>query len=137
MNNKLSLKRILKENEFLGKIFFKVCVLTEIEYENKSLVALELTRVIISCVDLLASNIDMLLPELELNEYCSHKLYVMYCATFWIASLKMYKFLFLYDFNNFVSPALFYVKTISFAIKEDIPNNFVQISIAITIERFI
>ena len=134
MNNKL--KRILKENEFLGKIFFKVCVLTEIEYENKSLVALELTRVIISCVDLLASNIDMLLPELELNEYCSHKLYVMYCATFWIASLKMYKFLF-YDFNNFVSPALFYVKTISFAIKEDIPNNFVQISIAKTIERFI
>ena len=134
MNNKL--KRILKENEFLGKIFFKVCVLTEIEYENKSLVALELTRVIISCVDLLASNIDMLLPELELNEYCSHKLYVMYCATFWIASLKMYKFLF-YDFNNFVSPALVYEKTIIFAIKEDIPNNFVQISIAKTTKRLI
>ena len=110
--------------------------MTEIEYENKSLVALELTRVIISCVDLLASNIDMLLPELELNEYCSHKLYVMYCATFWIASLKMYKFLF-YDFNNFVGPALFYVKTIISAIKEDIPNNFVQISIAKTIERLI
>ena len=110
--------------------------MTEIEYENKSLVALELTRVIISCVDLLASNIDMLLPELELNEYCSHKQYVMYCATFWIASLKMYKFLF-YDFNNFVSPALVYVKTIIFAIKEDIPNNFVQISIAKTTKRLI
>ena len=78
----------------------------------------------------------MLLPELELNEYCSHNLYVMYCATYWIASLKMYKFLF-YDFNNFVSLTLFYVKTIIFAIKEDIPNNFVQMSIAKIIECLI
>ena len=69
----------------------------------------------------------MLFPELEPNEHCSHMRYVISCAIFWTASLKIDCLTF-YEFNVLWAVSIYLKRNYLLISKENIYFNYLSLS---------
>ena len=69
----------------------------------------------------------MLFPELEPNEHCSHMRYVISCAIFWTASLKIDCLTF-YEFNVLWAVSIYPKRNYLLISKENLYFNYLSLS---------